>query len=1233
MSSSLKTRQLQLTNETDYEIYKMAIALGLIEPIIIEDRKDLRSEVTWRERIEPYQHQISNLISFCRRLPVALLTDDVGLGKTISAGLVVSELMSRGRVSKFLIVCPKLIMPQWEEELRTKFNIASVQASGNELLKASPPEDRGAIITTYNSARMYLDKIVENGFDMLILDEAHKLRNLFGTEKSPQVAQKIQSVLSNRNFKFVLMLTATPIQNRLWDIYSLVHLLSVARGHENPFGTEGMFARKFIADNRQEARHLKLDKKEEFRSIVYSHMSRTRRADAQLSFPDRIVQQHKVKPTEAELALISAISEPIQKLNRLAQISIAQALISSPHALAAQLETMARNETVPKELAIKVREIVNSITVTAKLKGLEALVSKLQSEQSAHWRMVIFTTRRETQTTIEAFLSEKGIKCGLINGSSGGRNKDTLEKFRSVPPELHVIVSTEAGSEGINLQVANVIVNYDLPWNPMVVEQRIGRVQRLASNHANVCVFNVTLQGTFEEYIVGRLMEKLQMASHAIGDIDALLDAAGIDEEGGEGFEEKIRDLVIQALAGKNVEAAIKLQEQSILKAKAQLESEENNINDLLGKKSGSEYTGPKCPKLEKQIYPLDLKTFSKQALNSVGGKCIELPNEQYQIELDGASKIVTFSEQEPNSGSQNIFRPGDPLFERLISRVANNGKHVVEDLDKNITATIEKLGSEWPLQFNAKYSRFKVEQITPCFSGTALVRARVTVAHDSYERLIEVHCSPEENLNINSDSLDALPKFIFNPETLGITSNSLIEKTKLEENIAEFCRFYNERLKHELQYVENSERLQKKLEDDFTPRLQTELVGFKGTFFRKLKVSLFFTFDTNDLYQTQVEIVPSQNELKYFGSMEVCAKSKNTVPANCLDYCQISKAKVLKHFLLKSDSSGRMALAEYVVNCEVSGKKLLIDEVQKSSVTHKSVDASILKKSIISGKFAEPEYFGKCEFSGDELLKSELAVSEFSGKKYRIDQQLRSKASNKLGHKSEFIFCDLTSEPLAATEASRCEITGKLVLPGMLETCEVSGKKVLPSELVRCVETRKKVVKSLCVNSSISSMWIIESEAVRSVSGKFCTKHEANVCSWTGQVLHPDDAATCKITELSFQKNLVDKDFGFFTNLFNLLRGTRVRSDGQEYHGHIATLASRVFNNEKPVIESVELSSDGKHAAVCLKLSAWFGFSVKYVGFLYSVNEKSISGQFKVGKRDGGMWTIELDRAKKKLG
>jgi SNF2 family DNA or RNA helicase len=229
---------------------------------------------------------------------------------------------------------------------------------------------------------------------------------------------------------------------------------------------------------------------------------------------------------------------------------------------------MARNGTVPPDLAGAVRDVVARMHTTAKLQGLGALIERLKREDPRRWRLVVFTIRRETQTTIENFLTKAGLKVGLINGSSGPRNQDTLRRFRSDPPELRVIVSTEAGSEGVNLQVANVLVNYDLPWNPMIVEQRIGRVQRLASAHAHVAIFNVMLRSTFEEYIVGRLMEKLQMASHAIGDIEALLESSGLGGDENGGFEEKLRELVVQALAGKDIQEDARLAAESIENAK-----------------------------------------------------------------------------------------------------------------------------------------------------------------------------------------------------------------------------------------------------------------------------------------------------------------------------------------------------------------------------------------------------------------------------------------------------------------------------------------------------------------------------------------------------------------------------------------------------------------------------------------------------------------------------------------
>lgn len=821
-SSQLQTKILRhQTTPEEYRVYRAGLEWDLTDPIVIEKREDLKSEYRWRDQLKPYHHQVTNLITYCRRLPVTLLADDVGLGKTISAGLVISELITRSRLSKILIVCPKLLGPQWQEELLTKFNIPSEIAIGKKLIKADP-EETGAIITTYASARLHLDAIPHDRFQMLILDEAHKLRNLYGVEKPPQVAKRFRNALEERRFRFVLMLTATPIHNRLWDLYSLVDLLTVAKGHQNPFGSEGVFARKFIADNREEARKLKPEARDEFRSIVYGYMSRVRRGDAKLYFPDRVVQMHKVDPTAAELQLISAIAKPIQKLNRLAQISILQALTSSPDALMAQMNNMARNGTIPQELATSVRNIVTGMPVSAKLYGLGGLIDRLKQENPERWRLVVFTGRIETQTTIQAFLEKHGLKVGIINGTSGPRNQETLTRFRKNLPDFHIIVSTEAGSEGVNLQVANVLVNYDLPWNPMIVEQRIGRVQRLASEHASVGIFNIMLRGTFEEYIVGRLMEKLQMASNAIGDIDALLESSGMsgeDENGAVSFDERIRQLVLAALAGKDVKEDMRLQEESITNAKIALESEQETINAMLGGMDGAEYVGPRAPTLPNVVRSMEPHDFTLAAFKNFGARITPQPPNLYLVEENGGREHIRFEENTGTVVRSALYAPGTPAFLRLVARSIATGIHNVEDLDQNPAIKAEEAARRWVLAFGGTPKVAEIEEVRRCFEGAAIIRARATVAHDSYERLVEVACSPSDHHGqVDRSGLGPLSHAIQNPSALGINIDRLIEAAKLDTAISEFSRFYLERRAQEMQAAGDDERKKKKLEDDFTP-------------------------------------------------------------------------------------------------------------------------------------------------------------------------------------------------------------------------------------------------------------------------------------------------------------------------------------------------------------------------------------------------------------------------------
>ena len=1222
-----QNKTLKRSNDpAQYNLYRAALEWDLVEPIVIENRDDMRSESKWRDRVEPYHHQVTNLITFCRRLPVTLLADDVGLGKTISAALVASELISRGRISKILVICPKILREQWKEELDIKFDIPSIIVTGRELVTAQPPGEVGVVITTYNTARLYLDRIEQGGFDMLILDEAHKLRNLYGVDPTPQVAQRFRKALADRLFKYVLMLTATPIQNRLWDLYSLVDLLTVARGHQNPFGSEGIFARKFIADSRTQARQLKPEMRDEFRSIVYGYMSRVRRGDAKLHFPERKVQLHRVDPTAGELELISVIAQPIQKLNYLAQIIILQALISSPEALVKLLNGMAAKGTVPKSLATDVNAVAKGIHITTKLNGLSALIDKLKTERPETWRVVVFTRWRETQTTIQSFLEKQGISCGLINGDSNTRNQETIARFKKDLPDIHVIVSTEAGSEGVNLQAANVLVNYDLPWNPMIVEQRIGRIQRLASNYANVSIFNIVLKNTFEEYIVGRLMEKLQMASHAIGDIEALLEASGIDEgdeNGSSGFEEKIRQLVVASLAGKDVEQATRKAEKSITEAKTELEREEKNINVMLGGMGDVLDSGPRCPKLLQTARSMDARSFVLAALADLGARLKSQPNGLYVSQLSGKRELIRFDNNSLSTEEESIlYAPGTAAFERLVSKITNTCLHRVEDSDQKPSSQAEKIASVWAKSFGAIFKTQSIQDVSRCFTGKALMRVRATVAHDSYERLVEVVCTPDEHFSLVTNlGLEPIADLIENPTSIGALAKKLTEKASQDPNILEFCRFYTERRAQEVASAGGDLRKSKKLEDEFTPRLEISLVGLEGTVHRELKTQVSYRFDPEGEYKSILTITPSSDRI-IGPEMDKCMKTGKTVPRDCLGKCEISELIVLRHLLTQSEVSNRTALPEHTVLCALTHKRVLVDEIEKSDVTGELVAKNFLKISSLSGKRAEPQFFSTCEFTKSEVLENETAVSQVSGKKYRMDEQLRSAVSGKTGHKREFIFCSETNHPLLPTEAEKCEVTGKVVMPGLLENCEVTGKKVLPSELEKSSVTGKKALKKLFVSSSISGARLLEEEAISSISGKFCAPLEARPCLWSSRKCHPEDLRVCELTGISAHSEYVTiQPPPRLETLFNLLNGTRKKSDKTELWDTIGSNISALLKGGSCKVEDAELSPSGENLAVALEVRTWVGLKVRHVGLVYSIQDNVSIGRAVTGKRGDKGW------------
>jgi hypothetical protein len=1228
----IRTKILRRQRTPDqYRLYRAALEWSLTDPIVIASDSDFQSTSRWRGQIEPCAHNLRNVITFCCQLPGTLLADEVGLGNTISAGLVASELISRARISKLLIVCPKILTSEWCHVLKAKFHIPARVVVGRDLMYAET-EDVGAIITTYHSAWLYLDQIPNNRFDMLVLDQADKLRHLQlrDGDQPPHAASPFREALERRRFRYALIMTSRPIQDSLWDLYGLVDLLAAARGHANPFGSEEVFAWKFIADDdHQQARQLKPEVHEEFRSIVDRYMSRLRREDIKLNFPNRLVQSLPVEPNAKELELIQVLTGPIRTLNPSAQIALLFALTSSPNALLAQVNAMAQEHTVPEDLAAAVRDIVDRMPLSGKLEGLSTIIDRLRLAEPDRWRLVIFTGSVETQKRIQVYLERRRIPVAVINGSSNPQDQETLASFRKSRPQIRVIVCSDADSEVLDLPLATTVVNYDLPWNPVIAERRIGQFQRLWSNRTRLNIFNLTLRGTFEEHVVSRVMGRLLTASRAIDDIEPLLHSSAMvgDDDGDVGFDEKILQLALASLAGEDVETAVQQIELSITTAKAKLEREEQNNSAVLGAVDGAEQLRQQVPILPPVVRSMDAPEFARQALNSLGAKLAAQDGQIYLNEQD--DKLIRFDWDESAVAPKAVvYAPGSSAFFGLVNRTSASGIHSVDDLDHRADQQADKQAIEvarrWASEFGASLVSAELRDVRRAFDGMALVHMQASVVHDSYERLLEISCGAgKHNAWSGRKGLAAIPGDIQDVASVGINSEVLFEAAGKDPAIGEFCRFYLARRKQEVSAGGADAEKRRLLGADFTPRFEMTLAGIRGAVHRQLKLRVYYKWDKSTRYSSDVVVSPYFGTVLEAPAFDRCAQTGQLVPVDCLERCEITGLRAIKHELVRSHISGRFALFENTLMCNLSRQRILLDEARLSDATGQIVASSLLKGSGVSGKLAEPEQFAQCEFTQVEALHSELGVSEISGKRYRLDEQTRSVVSGKVGHYTEFVLCDVTQQPFAPGEGENCEITGHLVVPSVLERCSVSGKTSIPSELEQCASSGQWAQKKYFVASSISGARVLERYALRSAKGKFCTPLEGKRCMWSGRNYHPDDLRTCALTGVLVHFQFVTSDAGLrLQPLRDLLYGFRRTADASDLWESIAAKASVALGGGRCRLEAAQTSPDGRHLAVCSEVRSFLGRSVRQAGLLYSFRDDQIIGRIALGKRSPDGWT-----------
>jgi len=570
-------------------------------------------------RVDLNPHQVDAAL-FAFRNPLsqgAILADEVGLGKTIEAGLVATQHWAEGR-RRILVLCPASLRTQWRDELQEKFFLSSLILD-SKVLKASEAPNAfdtagdaagpRVVIASYHFAARRQEALMTVPWDLAILDEAHRLRNVY---KGAVIGERIKTALATTP---KLLLTATPLQNSLLELYGLVSLID-----ETAFGDQATFGRKYTRAGQEGERFDELKARLE----PLCHRTLRRQVVEYVSFTKREPLTQEFWPSEDEQVLYDLVSEYLRRPELLALPNAQRALItlvlrkllaSSTFAIAGALDTMVRRlktglrdaeaaaqseglatELVEEEMdglpvtedatendatAAEIltpaqqravageiddlesfRDLAEQITENAKgealLLALNTAFARAEQLGSAR-KAVVFTESRRTQEYLMRLLSEHGFGGRIVRFSgtntdptakaiyaewrerhagsdrvTGSRAVDVraalVDAFRS---DAEIMIATEAAAEGINLQFCSIVVNYDLPWNPQRVEQRIGRCHRYGQCNDVLVVNFLNQANAADQRVYELLAEKFRLFEGVFGASDEVLGTieSGVDIE------------------------------------------------------------------------------------------------------------------------------------------------------------------------------------------------------------------------------------------------------------------------------------------------------------------------------------------------------------------------------------------------------------------------------------------------------------------------------------------------------------------------------------------------------------------------------------------------------------------------------------------------------------------------------------------------------------------------------
>ncbi|MFM7584306.1 MAG: DEAD/DEAH box helicase [Caldilinea sp.] len=527
-----KVAEGRLADLRAYQLRLMALRLGLVagfDDLLALDAIDFT----------PFDYQIRAARTVLRRFRGrGLLSDEVGLGKTIEAGLVLKEYLLRQMVQRVLILTPSGLVEQWNEELASKFKITEFVTYNDERFRQQGPEawlHFPYVIASMAMARRpeHREKITAALYDLVIVDEAHHLKN------RTSVTWKLVNELQKR---YILLLTATPVQNSLAELYNLVTVLKPGQ-----LKSPKEFQREFVV--RGDPRLPK--NRGLLRDLLSDVMVRHSRSQIHLQLPPRRAHTVRIALHADERHIYDAIvdlgrhmlsDEAISGAHRWGVRTLLLETGSSVAATRTTLRSLAEVKglgTYRSEL-LRLAEEADAVRTTAKADALRKLLDAQLAAGAGQGKVVIFTQFRATQDLLAQQMQVWGIDFTLYHGGLTPAQKD--QAIRAFSEKTDVLLSTEAAGEGRNLQFCRVLVNFDLPWNPQRIEQRVGRIHRIGQK-LPVDIFNLAAQGTLEEYVLDILDRKLNMFELVIGEMDLILGQLSDERD----FEEIVLEIWRQA--------------------------------------------------------------------------------------------------------------------------------------------------------------------------------------------------------------------------------------------------------------------------------------------------------------------------------------------------------------------------------------------------------------------------------------------------------------------------------------------------------------------------------------------------------------------------------------------------------------------------------------------------------------------------------------------------------------